>query len=577
MQLFLLILLSLFSTVSYAALPLHIEALDDGAETRLVATNSGYAPIYVLLKFTDTSNVSISKPMPYSFVAPARTKIDVLTIRQASKQLPVRWRYTFTSRWGDPYAKAFPAFAYALPFEKGTRFSIAQNSDRKTTHTTPESAHAVDFSVPEGTPVLAARSGVVIERELSHRTAGTSPEYLQKANRILVAHDDGTIATYAHLYPGLAYAYVGQKVAQGQLLAWSGNTGYSTGPHLHFNVTQNQVTSTASLPINFIDPTTKHAFKSLPTGYRGTVGVPPAAPNERMTALAAPTLPVEARPRIQPLSIASPGKIEPRLPNAYSTPKHHQLSGSAIPSGSASNPPPSPYKMMGVKDIVSNLFYDLANITVRAFRYYTTGIAAPGFSAATHPQARYIELAMPAVLLVALGGFLLTVVQRLIANLEHKAYRSIPYLGLLIGIATYSSITILSDHFTRGISPIQIASHFAEYAAFDPGGTLFLILLVYMATWGILRTASPPPRLSRAFSEARNEPELGGTPNLRPDTDPTIPEPPASDAYGDLAALQKLIKNDPTAAHRLVQYELSSDPTITPDEAARRAYRRFSS
>ena len=64
---------------------------------------------------------------------------------------------------------------------------------------------------------------------------GADPELLQRANIVVVAHSDGTIASYGHLSPGI-FVSVGDSLVEGELLAYSGATGFVGQPHLHFHV-----------------------------------------------------------------------------------------------------------------------------------------------------------------------------------------------------------------------------------------------------------------------------------------------------------------------------------------------------
>ncbi|MFF1507416.1 M23 family metallopeptidase [Streptomyces sp. NPDC058326] len=86
-----------------------------------------------------------------------------------------------------------------------------------------------DFAVPVGTPVKAAGAGTVVKA--GPNGGGDGPAY---GNAIVVKHANGTYSQYAHL--SKIKAFVGQKVAAGQQIALSGNTGNSSGPHLHFEI-----------------------------------------------------------------------------------------------------------------------------------------------------------------------------------------------------------------------------------------------------------------------------------------------------------------------------------------------------
>jgi murein DD-endopeptidase MepM/ murein hydrolase activator NlpD len=95
--------------------------------------------------------------------------------------------------------------------------------------------YALDFAMPEGTPVLAARSGIVVDVQDGFLRGGLNPELLQRANLVAIAHSDGTLASYGHLRAGIRVAE-GDTVRRGQLLGFSGSTGFSAQPHLHFHV-----------------------------------------------------------------------------------------------------------------------------------------------------------------------------------------------------------------------------------------------------------------------------------------------------------------------------------------------------
>lgn len=89
----------------------------------------------------------------------------------------------------------------------------------------------IDLATPCGRPVYAARSG----RVSYSGWLGTS------GNFIRVTHEDGYTTGYAHLQSGSLYVRLGESVVTGQLIARIGNTGGSTGCHLHLETRQNMV------------------------------------------------------------------------------------------------------------------------------------------------------------------------------------------------------------------------------------------------------------------------------------------------------------------------------------------------
>jgi murein DD-endopeptidase MepM/ murein hydrolase activator NlpD len=107
---------------------------------------------------------------------------------------------------------------------------------RPTTGTLTQPFHpghdGIDIGVPVGTPVVAAADGVVT-------FAGEQSGY---GTHVEVTHADGTVTTYSHL--SKIDSAVGQAVKAGQQIAESGNTGHSTGPHLHFEVHPTKDTKT---------------------------------------------------------------------------------------------------------------------------------------------------------------------------------------------------------------------------------------------------------------------------------------------------------------------------------------------
>jgi murein DD-endopeptidase MepM/ murein hydrolase activator NlpD len=122
----------------------------------------------------------------------------------------------------------------------------------KYSHSDAHSFHSVDISMDEGTPVRAARSGVVMSVESDFHGAGTDiAKYGDRANHIRVVHSDGTMAVYAHLALESVLVSIGDRVRAGEVIAKSGNTGFSSGPHLHFVIQRNSGGTLVSVPFAF--------------------------------------------------------------------------------------------------------------------------------------------------------------------------------------------------------------------------------------------------------------------------------------------------------------------------------------
>lgn len=122
---------------------------------------------------------------------------------------------------------------YAVPLKMSRRISIC---DAPYHRKVAALRHCIDFAAPAGTPVLAARAGVVIARESRYARTYPHARYARRANYVVIRHADGETTVYAHLARRSVNVRVGQFVRRGKIIARSGQTGYATYPHLHFGV-----------------------------------------------------------------------------------------------------------------------------------------------------------------------------------------------------------------------------------------------------------------------------------------------------------------------------------------------------
>jgi len=123
------------------------------------------------------------------------------------------------------------SYVYGLPFENGKSHFLVQGYFGKFSH---KERAALDFKMKKGTKILAARDGVVTRVKEDGDKGGWSPKYRQYGNNIIIQHADNSRSGYWHIQKDGALVNVGDTVKKGQVIALSGNTGYTAFPHLHF-------------------------------------------------------------------------------------------------------------------------------------------------------------------------------------------------------------------------------------------------------------------------------------------------------------------------------------------------------
>lgn len=256
--LFIFILLISYNSFSQLNFKTYFKKAENGFE--FLADNNEYCPVSVEVDL-ELVNLSTSNGNFKTYVIPARTTGFVITTLKAIKAGSYKYNSKTRYNYGDFATKekdsiavnkkdtiAVEEYIYNLPFKQGKKFKVSQGYNGTITH---QKKNALDFLMPIGTEIYAVREGVVI-KVVDHNTKTcVTKGCLEYNNFILIYHSDGTFSDYAHINTNSATVKPGDKVAKGQLIAKSGNIGWSTGPHLHFEVFKQEIIKRETLKTKF--------------------------------------------------------------------------------------------------------------------------------------------------------------------------------------------------------------------------------------------------------------------------------------------------------------------------------------
>lgn len=231
MSKFIVLIIILFSFLNSSDLSIQkIKNKDNSIDIYFLNPNN----YHVTMKYVaETKNIKTSKKLPIVEVLQPKSKTKLLTLFPLSNNIYFKANYYWIL--GDKNAIHNNNYLYRLPFKIGETHKISQGFNGKFSHT-GDSQYAVDFDLKVGSKIYAARDGEVVDIKYDSNKGGKTKNYIDKANYITIKHSDNTYATYAHLKQNGVLVSIGQKIKRGELIGFSGNTGYSTAPHLHFVV-----------------------------------------------------------------------------------------------------------------------------------------------------------------------------------------------------------------------------------------------------------------------------------------------------------------------------------------------------
>lgn len=190
-------------------------------------------PINIKL-VADSSNVDLDEFFGNITLTPLQD--SVVKVNYPDFQQSHSTRYVV--RYGD-VNRNIEKNKIALPFPKGKEYEVIQGYNGSFTHNTLYSRYAIDFDLKIGDTITSVDHGYVVGVIEDYKDYGTSKKWLEndKSNYITLYHPhSGLFTQYVHLdYKG-ALVQLGDFVQKGEPIGICGMTGFTTSPHLHFNV-----------------------------------------------------------------------------------------------------------------------------------------------------------------------------------------------------------------------------------------------------------------------------------------------------------------------------------------------------
>ena len=230
-----------------------INAVREAGNIELLAANLRDVPITFTMRVRAGRMIANRPTTVTETLEPQQTRLVMVLRPAATARFVSEDDFRISYEWtvGSKDAVHDETQIYALPYAPGKSFRVLQGYGSRFSHTGLEQ-FAVDFRMPEGTPVHAARAGLVARIEESNNIGCWDDGCGKYANFIVILHEDGTTGEYYHLQQNGVLVEPGERVLSGQLIGLSGNTGHTTVPHLHFAVYRAaEWGATQSIPVRF--------------------------------------------------------------------------------------------------------------------------------------------------------------------------------------------------------------------------------------------------------------------------------------------------------------------------------------
>ena len=214
------------------------------------ADNEEFCPCSVKVDFV-LNNLESSTGNNKVFILPAKSKKNLIAeLKVIDKKKGYKFSSNCQTNYGDDSKNNYDQdFEYYLPFKKNVSYLVWQGYNGAFSH---QNINALDFTMPIGTEIHAARDGIVVKVIQNNNKSCKQKDCAQYNNYILIYHNDGTFTEYTHIKKNGSRVKEGDAVQIGQLIGYSGNIGWSSGPHLHFAVFLQKLNKRETIKTRFL-------------------------------------------------------------------------------------------------------------------------------------------------------------------------------------------------------------------------------------------------------------------------------------------------------------------------------------
>jgi murein DD-endopeptidase MepM/ murein hydrolase activator NlpD len=228
--------------------PVKIYYEQDGQDILVYADNEGFCPFTIDLNM-ELKNMESDKGTSFMHIIAGKTQKELIaTLSIVKKNANSGFNFRTGFYFGDAVNTPPQDHIYQLPYQKGERYLMSQGYNGSFSH---QGENSLDFTMPSGTKICAARGGIVVDVKEDSNRGCPEKRCLDDANNILIYHEDGTFSEYAHLKRKGSLVKPGDQVKTGEVIGYSGDTGFSSGPHLHFEVFYYEKDKKITVPTQF--------------------------------------------------------------------------------------------------------------------------------------------------------------------------------------------------------------------------------------------------------------------------------------------------------------------------------------